>query len=73
MNFKQATDALLESITLEDLATAMGVSIQAVRQARAMEDKASHRSPPEGWESAVAKLAKRRARELARLSVQCIE
>ena len=68
MNFQKATDALLESVTLEDLANAMGVSVQAVRQARAAEGSTSYRSPPEGWESAARRLAKMRATQLLRLA-----
>ena len=68
MNFKQATDALLESVTLEDLASEMGVSLQALRQARAAKGTLSHRTPPDGWEAAIARLADRKAAKLVRLS-----
>jgi hypothetical protein len=68
MKFKQATDALLESVTLEDLANSLGVSVQTVRQARAAEESTAYRSPPKGWEAAVAKLADTHARQLSRLS-----
>jgi hypothetical protein len=67
MNFKQATDALLESVTLEDLASALGVSVQAIRQARAVESSTAHRSPPQGWERAVTSLARQRAKRFASL------
>jgi hypothetical protein len=60
MNFKQATDALLESITLEDLADAMGLSVQTIRQARVTEGAKSHRAPPAGWEAAIRQLAAER-------------
>jgi len=60
MNFKQATDALLESVTLEDLAERMGVSVQALRQARVAEGSKAHRSPPVGWEAAIRQMAARR-------------
>ena len=73
MNFKQATDALLESVTLEDLATALGKSVQAVRQARADEYSTAYRSPPPGWEAAVRNLAERRANALIRLAGKCNE
>lgn len=68
MNFKQATDALLESVTLEDLAERMGVSIQTIRQARASQSTASHRPPPKGWELAIEQLAQRGATRLSRLA-----
>lgn len=70
MNFKQATDALLESVTLQDLADAMGISLQAVRQARSSEGSGSHRPPPSDWERAVAKLASRRGARLQRLAFE---
>jgi hypothetical protein len=68
MNFRQATDELIASLTLEDLATALGVSVQAVRQARAAKGSASHRPPPEGWERAVQRLAGVRGDQLMRLA-----
>jgi hypothetical protein len=68
MNFKQATDALLESITLEDLAKVMGVSVQALRQARTVEESMAYRTPPEGWERAVAELSLIRGGKLVRLA-----
>ena len=68
MNFRKATDELLSSVTLEDLANALGASLQAVRQARAEEGSAGFRRPPEGWEAAAAKLARRQAVKLDRLA-----
>ena len=68
MNFKKATDELLESVTLEDLASALGVSLQAVRQARAREDTTAFRPSPEGWEEAVIRLARKQAARLSKLS-----
>lgn len=68
MNFTKATDALLASVTLEDVAAALGVSVQAVRQARASKETTAHRAPPPGWEAAVARLAQKRAGQLSRLA-----
>ena len=68
MNFKQATDALMESVTMEDLAKEMGVSVQALRQARAAENSTARRSPPAGWEVGVKKLAEVRATRLKKLA-----
>lgn len=68
MNFQKATDELLRAVTLEDLAEALGASVQAIRQARASEATTAHRSPPAGWEVGVVRLAKKRARELLRLA-----
>lgn len=64
MNFKKATDELIASVTLEDLADVLGVSVQAVRQARAAQESSGHRPPPEGWELGVKMAAERRIREL---------
>ena len=68
MNFKQATDALLESVTLEDLAERMGVSVQALRQARVAEGSKAHRSPPVEWEGAVRRMAIERQQYFKRLA-----
>jgi hypothetical protein len=59
VNFRRATDELLVQITLEDLAEEMGISVQALRQARAAEGSTAHRSPPVGWEPAVRRMAHR--------------
>jgi hypothetical protein len=68
MKFKHATDELLKAVTLEDLAETLGASVQSVRQARAQEGSAGFRKPPEGWEAAAAKLARRQASKLGRLA-----
>ena len=68
MDFKKSTDSLLGSVTLEDLAGALGASVQAVRQARAAAGSTSHRPPPGGWEAAVAKLARKQAAKMAALA-----
>ena len=68
MNFKKATDELLASVTLADLAEALGVSVQAIRQARAAEGTTSYRSPPVGWEAAIKKLASRQQRYFKKLA-----
>jgi hypothetical protein len=53
MNFKDATDALFERVTHEDLAGALGVSVPSIRQARLDGKALAFRQPPEGWEKAV--------------------
>lgn len=68
MNFRKATDELLEAVTLEDLAEALGASVQAVRQARAAEGTTAHRAPPPGWERATIRLANRRLGKLSTLA-----
>ena len=68
MNFKKATDELLASVTLKDLAEALGVSVQAIRQARVGEKTTAYRMPPPGWEVAAARLAIARSRAFGLLA-----
>ncbi len=69
MDFKQATDrATSTCIALADIADAAGVKHHSVRRARLDPRTASYRSPPAGWEQAIAKLARERARELLGLA-----
>jgi len=69
MNFREATDTLTKSCpTLADLAKTAGVSPGLIRQARLDPKASSYRNPPEGWEVAIAKLARQRAKELERLA-----
>lgn len=70
MNFTKATDELLASVTLADLARKMGISVQAVRQARSAEGTPSYRPPPAGWEQAIASLASGRAARLRKLAAR---
>lgn len=55
-------------VTLGDLAEDLGVSEAGIRQARLDPAASGYRSPPEGWPAAVARLARRRARELEELA-----
>lgn len=67
MDFRKATDELFAGLSHEDLARVLDVSIATVRQARLQPTARAHRSPPEGWESAVAKLAETQIRHYKRL------
>ncbi len=67
MDFKAATDALTDPVWMRDLALELGVSSNLLYRAR-MRSTVDYRSPPEGWEKAVVKLARRRAKELERLA-----
>jgi hypothetical protein len=73
MNFRDATDALLEGISHDDLANALGCSVATVRQARLGGGAKARRTPPEGWESVVARLAKRQAEHFQRLALKMRE
>lgn len=68
MNFREATDVLFAQIKQEELAKALGVSVQTIYQARADEESKGYRSPPAGWEKAVIKLAEAHSKELAGLA-----
>lgn len=70
MDFKKATDVLCGAVTHAELADALGVSLASVRQARLDASAAAHRTAPAGWQSAVADLAEKRARQLTRLAEQ---
>jgi len=66
--FRKATDRLIGSVSLADLARELGVSHGLLRQARLSPSASSYRSPPADWEAAVAKLARERGGELLRLA-----
>ena len=67
MNFKKATDELFATISHDDLARALGVSVATIRQARLAQEAKASRSPPPGWEKAALKLAEARAKHYERL------
>ena len=69
LDFKRATDrATAACITLADVAAKSGVSDNKVRRARMNPDSPNYRSPPPGWEKAIAKLSRERAGELMELA-----
>lgn len=70
INFRKATDDLLEVISHEELAEALGCSVATIRQARRDEGTASYRSPPKAWQPVVAKLAEQKAKKLSQLAAK---
>lgn len=68
MDFKEATDRVTRCPTHDDIAAATGVTRNTVARARLDPSTDSYRSPPEGWEQALAKLARERAEELLGLA-----
>jgi hypothetical protein len=60
MNFREAVGSLCSALTHEDVANALGVSVQTIRQARMKEDSKSFREPPKNWERALIWLAENR-------------
>lgn len=66
MDFKEATDRLTARITHEEIARECGVSTNLIQRARL--SGPSSRTPPAGWSSAVARLARERATALEELA-----
>jgi hypothetical protein len=60
MDFNEAVDAVCASFDHEDVAHALGVSVQTVRQARLKRDAIARRKPPADWQHAIIRLAERR-------------
>ena len=60
MKFREAVDELCNRIDHEDIAKALGVSVQAVRQARLPTKTKAHRRPPDRWRATAIRLAERR-------------
>lgn len=68
MEFREALDKLGERVTHEEVAAALGVSVASVRQYRLAAEAKAHRTPPDGWPTVLAKLAKARGEELIELA-----
>jgi hypothetical protein len=65
MDFKTATDRVAGCISHAEIAEAAGVSVQTIRQARLDPSAPGHRPPPANWQTALARLARERSRQLA--------
>jgi len=70
MEYKQATDALFERITSDDLASQLGCSVHSIYQARAGKDSPAFRNPIPGWQQAAATLATEKSKKLAALAAK---
>jgi hypothetical protein len=70
MDFRQATDGLCAKLDHDDVARALGVSLQTVRQARLQPGGNAHRSPPPGWRDTVIRLAEEKVGQYRRLIEQ---
>ena len=76
MDFVTASDRLADCPTHSDLAAVLARGteeripplLQRIRQARLDPSHANRRPAPDGWESAIAKLARDRAGELVKLA-----
>lgn len=60
MNFRDATDALCENLDHNEVAKALDVSLQAVRQARMQPGSNGFRAPPKDWENVAIRIAEKR-------------
>ena len=70
MDYKEATDRLLEQITTADLASELGISQDTIARTRLDPATPDFRPPPSGWQAAVARLAGERASRLLRLKTE---
>jgi len=70
VDFKTATDILTRRITAEEIAEAAGVSISTIARARLDPSTSAYRSPPEGWQEVLARLASERGSEFKELAEQ---
>ena len=70
MNFRNATDELFAGVSEDELAKALSCSVALIRQARLREGAKARRTPPQGWELAVAKLAEQKGEKLKRLAAK---
>ncbi len=70
IDFKTATDIL--GMPAAVLAQAFGLQPQTIRQMRLAPDAVNYRSPPDGWQRVLLRLAKERGRELRDL-VEALE
>lgn len=68
MNFKEATDLLIQRVTVADIAEACGSHVNSVERARLDPNTRSYREPPPTWVRAVARLARERGVQLVSLA-----
>ena len=65
MNFKEATDLLMETgFTADEIGEGLALAAQTVRAMRLDPSSDSHRAPAADWRQELAKLARRRGQKL---------
>jgi hypothetical protein len=64
---REAVDVLCEHLDHEDVARALGVSVQTVRQGRLKPGAKTFRTPTRDWEKAIIRLAEDRVWHYRRL------
>lgn len=60
MDFKSATDAIIQPVRLPELAKELEVSEASIRQARLKPDARAFRKPPENWQRGVIRIIEAR-------------
>lgn len=70
MNFVEAMERLKRAVTDDEIAAATGVSTNTIRRTRADRRTRNYRPAPQGWEAALAQLARERIHELQALAAQ---
>ena len=68
MDFKTATDRLTERVTADEIAMAFGVARNTIARARLDPSSSAYRSPPEDWETVLARLARELSAEFRELA-----
>jgi hypothetical protein len=69
MDFRAATDRLMErGVPARKVAEALGLRPNTVRAMRLAAESEHRRSPPDGWEPVLARLARERGGELLELA-----
>ncbi len=69
MGFKKATDEFVNcGVGLADVASALGASYSAVKQARLDPNSRHYRTPPPDWQPKLRKLAEDRGGRLVKLA-----
>lgn len=61
MDFKTATDLLTERVTADDIAEAFGVARNTIARARLDPASSAYRTPPDDWQTVLARLASERS------------
>ena len=60
MNFREASDALCANLGHNEVAKALGISVQSVRQGRMSAESSGFRAPPKNWKNVAIRLAEER-------------
>ena len=68
MDFTEAIDRLADCPTQTDIADVLGIDVQRIRQARLAQGHPNLRPAPDGWQKAIAQLARETAGELVKLA-----